>query len=127
MGVSPLFALKGENPDPGATNVRKFASPPWRFWPGADNCCVVSFTSFSEAQVLADGTRPPISAGLVNGPSACFAAGLPRRRPIARMSQKFPPTSRRRVVAVGLPSHRLTKHPGQRIISQACTAEGGTG
>ena len=34
----------------------------------------------------------PISTGLVSGPCACSAAGLPSRRPVARMSQKLPPT-----------------------------------
>ena len=34
----------------------------------------------------------PISTGFVGGPSACSAAGLPKRRPVARMSQKLPPT-----------------------------------
>src|SRR5262249_9988451 len=34
----------------------------------------------------------PISTGLVGGPSACSAAGLPNRRPVARISQKLPPT-----------------------------------
>ena len=43
----------------------------------------------------ADAIRPPILTGSSMAPSACFAAGLPRRRPVACMSQKFPPTVRR--------------------------------
>jgi outer membrane protein TolC len=33
----------------------------------------------------------PISRGFTGGPSACSAAGLPRRVPVARISQKLPP------------------------------------
>jgi hypothetical protein len=32
------------------------------------------------------------STGLTKGKSACSAAGLPRRAPVARPSQKLPPT-----------------------------------
>jgi putative SOS response-associated peptidase YedK len=71
---SPVFALKGRNSDPGVTNVRNVTSPHWRRWLGIDNRCVVPFTSFSENEVLPDGTRPPIWFALDDArPLACFA------------------------------------------------------
>ena len=57
---SPVFALKGRNSDPGITNVRNVKSPHWRRWLGVESRCVVPFTSFSENEVLADGSRPPV-------------------------------------------------------------------
>ncbi len=71
---SPAFALKGRNSDPGVTNVRNAASPHWRRWLGTEHRCVVPFTSFSEHEVLADGSRPPIWFALdETRPLACFA------------------------------------------------------
>lgn len=71
---SPVFALKGRNSDPGVTNVRNVASPHWRRWLGVDNRCVVPFTSFSENELLPDGSRPPIwFAFNETRPLACFA------------------------------------------------------
>ena len=49
---SPAFAS-----DPGITNVRNVKSPHWRRWLGVESRCVVPFTSFSENEVLADGSR----------------------------------------------------------------------
>ena len=57
---SPVFALKGRNSDPGITNVRNVKSPHWRRWLDVESRCVVPFTSFSENEVLADGSRPPV-------------------------------------------------------------------
>ena len=57
---SPVFALKGKSCDPGVTNIRNVASPHWRRWLGVENRCVVPFTSFSENEVLPDGSRPPV-------------------------------------------------------------------
>ncbi len=57
---SPAFALEGKKTDPGVTNVRNVKSPHWRRWLGVENRCVVPFTSFSENEVLADGSRPPV-------------------------------------------------------------------
>jgi hypothetical protein len=57
---SPVFALKDKKSDPGVTNVRNVASPHWRRWLGIENRCVVPFTSFSENEVLPDGTHPPV-------------------------------------------------------------------
>ncbi len=57
---SPVFALKGKKTDPGVTNVRNTASPHWRRWLGVESRCVVPFTSFSEHQLMPDGSRPPV-------------------------------------------------------------------
>jgi putative SOS response-associated peptidase YedK len=71
---SPAFALKGRNSDPGVTNVRNAASPHWRRWLGMENRCVVPFTSFSENEVLPDGSRPPVWFALDDSrPLAVFA------------------------------------------------------
>ena len=71
---SPAFALKGKKSDPGVTNVRNVKSPHWRRWLGAEHRCVVPFTSFSEHEVLPDGTRPPVwFAFNESRPLACFA------------------------------------------------------
>jgi putative SOS response-associated peptidase YedK len=71
---SPAFALKGRKSDPGVTNVRNVKSPHWRRWLGAEHRCVVPFTSFSEHEVLPDGTRPPVWFAFDESrPLACFA------------------------------------------------------
>src|ERR1700733_4083225 len=71
---SPAFALKGRNSDPGVTNVRNVASPHWRRWLGVESRCVVPLTSFSENEVLPNGSRPPIWLSLNESrPLACFA------------------------------------------------------
>ena len=57
---SPAFALKGRKTDPGVTNVRNAASPHWRRWLGVEHRCVVPFTSFSENEILPDGSHPPV-------------------------------------------------------------------
>ena len=71
---SPAFALKGKRTDPGITNVRNVSSPHWRRWLGPENRCVAPFTSFSENEVLPDGSRPPVWFALDESrPLACFA------------------------------------------------------
>ena len=71
---SPAFALKGRKSDPGVTNVRNVKSPHWRRWLGTEHRCVVPFTSFSEHEVLPDGTRPPVWFAFDESwPLACFA------------------------------------------------------
>ena len=71
---SPAFALKGKKSDPGVTNVRNVKSPHWRRWLGAEHRCVVPFTSFSEHEVMPDGTRPPVWFAFDESrPLACFA------------------------------------------------------
>jgi putative SOS response-associated peptidase YedK len=73
---SPVFALKGRNSDPGVTNVRNVASPHWRRWLGVESRCVVPFTSFSENEVLPNGTRPPIWFALDESRPLAFFAGI---------------------------------------------------
>lgn len=73
---SPAFALKGRNSDSGVTNVRNAASPHWRRWLGAENRCVAPFTSFSENEVLPDGSRPPVWFALDETRPLAFFAGV---------------------------------------------------
>ena len=73
---SPVFALKGRNSDPGITNVRNVKSPHWRRWLGVESRCVVPFTSFSENEVLSDGSRPPVWFALSEERPLAFFAGI---------------------------------------------------
>ena len=73
---SPQFALKGRNSDPGVTNVRNVASHHWRRWLGVENRCLVPFTSFSENEVLPDGSRPPVWFALDDTRPLAFFAGI---------------------------------------------------
>jgi putative SOS response-associated peptidase YedK len=73
---SPVFALKGRNSDPGVTNVRNVSSPHWRRWLGVESRCVVPFTSFSENEVLPDGSRPPVWFALEEGRPLAFFVGI---------------------------------------------------
>ena len=73
---SPAFALKGRNSDPGVTNVRNVKSPHWRRWLGVESRCVVPFTSFSENEVLADGSRPPVWFAFGEERPIAFFAGI---------------------------------------------------
>ncbi len=73
---SPAFALKGRNGDPGVTNVRNAASPHWRRWLGRENRCVVPFTSFSENEILSDGSRPPVWFALDESRPLAMFAGI---------------------------------------------------
>jgi len=47
-------------PDIGTTNIRNTASRHWQRWLGVENRCVVPFNSFSENEVMPDGSRPPV-------------------------------------------------------------------
>ena len=73
---SPAFALKGKKSDPGVTNVRNLSSPHWRRWLGVESRCVVPFTSFSENEVLPDGSRPPVWFALDDSRPLAFFAGI---------------------------------------------------
>jgi putative SOS response-associated peptidase YedK len=73
---SPAFALKGRNSDPGIANVRNVKSPHWRRWLGAESRCLVPFTSFSENETLADGSRPPVWFALAEERPLAFFAGI---------------------------------------------------
>lgn len=73
---SPVFALKGRNSDSGITNVRNVTSWHWKQWLGIDNRCLVPFTSFSENETLADGTKPPVWFALSAERPLAFFAGI---------------------------------------------------
>ena len=73
---SPQFALMGRNSDLGVTNVRNVSSPHWRRWLGVEHRCVVPFTSFSENEVLPDGSRPPVWFALDKTRPLAFFAGI---------------------------------------------------
>jgi putative SOS response-associated peptidase YedK len=66
---SPVFALKGKNSDPGVTNIRNVKSPHWRRWLGIENRCVVPWTSFSENEMLPDGSCPAVWFAFDENPS----------------------------------------------------------
>jgi putative SOS response-associated peptidase YedK len=73
---TPVLSLKGKKSDPGVTNVRNISSPHWRRWLGVESRCVVPFTSFSENELLPDGTRPPIWFALDETRPLAFFAGI---------------------------------------------------
>src|SRR5271169_569729 len=73
---SPVFALKGRNSDSGVTNVRNVKSPHWRRWLGVESRCVVPFTSFSENELLPDGSRPPVWFAFDETRPLAFFAGI---------------------------------------------------
>ena len=73
---SPAFALKGRKTDPGVTNVRNVKSPHWRRWLGVESRCLVPFTSFSENEVMPDGSRPPVWFALGEDRPLAFFAGI---------------------------------------------------
>jgi putative SOS response-associated peptidase YedK len=73
---SPAFAIAGKKSDPGVTNVRNVKSPHWRRWLGVDSRCVVPFTSFSENELLPDGSRPPVWFALDESRPLAFFAGV---------------------------------------------------
>jgi putative SOS response-associated peptidase YedK len=75
MPTPPMF-LKGRNLDPGVTNIRNASSPHWRRWLGVESRCVAPFTSFSENEALADGSRPPVWFALGEDRPLAFFAGL---------------------------------------------------
>ncbi len=73
---SPQFALKGRKTDPGVTNIRNVGSPHWRRWLGVEHRCLAPFTSFSENEVLPDGSRPPVWFAADESRPLMFFAGL---------------------------------------------------
>jgi putative SOS response-associated peptidase YedK len=73
---SPVFALKGRNSDGGITNVRNVKSPHWRRWLGIESRCLVPFNSFSENEVLTDGSRPPVWFAFSEDRPLAFFAGI---------------------------------------------------
>jgi putative SOS response-associated peptidase YedK len=73
---SPFEILKGKNRDTGVTNIRNVSSPHWRRWLGVENRCVVPFSSFSENEVMPDGSRPPVWFAFDETRPLAFFAGL---------------------------------------------------
>ena len=73
---SPAFVLQGKKTDPGVTNVRNVKSPHWRRWLGPDNRCLVPFTSFSEPEILPNGSRPPAWFAFDETRPLAFFAGI---------------------------------------------------
>lgn len=73
---SPAFALQGRNSDGGITNVRNLKSPHWRRWLGVESRCLVPFTSFSENETLADGSKPPVWFAFSEERPLAFFAGI---------------------------------------------------
>jgi putative SOS response-associated peptidase YedK len=73
---SPVFALRCKKSDPGVTNVRNVKSPHWRRWLGIENRCVVPWTSFSENEVLPDGSRPTVWFAFDETRPLAFFAGI---------------------------------------------------
>jgi putative SOS response-associated peptidase YedK len=73
---SPKSVIEARKSDPGVTNIRNVASPHWRRWLGVESRCVVPFSSFSENEVLADGSRPPVWFAFDESRPLAFFAGL---------------------------------------------------
>jgi len=75
MPTPPKY-LEGKKTDPGVTNIRNVNSAHWRRWLGVENRCVVPFTSFSENEVMPDGSRPPIWFAFNETRPLAFFAGI---------------------------------------------------
>jgi len=73
---SPKSVIEGRKSDPGVTNIRNVAAPHWRRWLGVESRCVVPFSSFSENEVLPDGSRPSVWFALDESRPLAFFAGL---------------------------------------------------
>ena len=86
MAISRIARVcaKGKNSDPGVTNVRNVTSPHWRRWLGIESRCVVPWTSFSENEVLPDGSRPPVWFAFDKTRPLAFFAGIWTRWTSAR-------------------------------------------
>ena len=75
MPTPPQY-LVGKRIDPGVTNIRRVNSSHWRGWLGPAHRCLVPFTSFSENEVLPDGSRPPVWFALDDERPLAFFAGI---------------------------------------------------
>ena len=73
--VAKVCELKGRKSDPGVTNIRNVSSSHWRRWLGVESRCVVPFPSFSENEVLPDGSRPPVWFAFDESRPLAFFAG----------------------------------------------------
>jgi putative SOS response-associated peptidase YedK len=86
---SPAFALNGKKTDPGVTNIRNTSSRHWRRWLGVESRCLVPFTSFSENEVLPDGSRPPVWFAFDETRPVAFFAGIwvPQWKSVRKMKE----------------------------------------
>lgn len=75
MPTPPKY-LVGKKTDPGVTNIRNVSSAHWRQWLGVESRCIVPFTSFSENELMPDGSRPPIWFALNGTRPLAFFAGI---------------------------------------------------
>jgi len=75
MPTPPKY-LVGRKTDPGVTNIRNVSSAHWRQWLGVESRCIVPFTSFSENELMPDGSRPPIWFALNGTRPLAFFAGI---------------------------------------------------
>src|ERR1700740_622631 len=73
---SRAFALKGKKSDTCVTNIRNVKSPHWRRWLGIENRCIVPWTSFSENEVLPDGSRPTVWFAFDDNRPLVFFSGI---------------------------------------------------
>jgi putative SOS response-associated peptidase YedK len=62
--------------DPCVTNIRNVLSPRLRPWLGADSRCLAPLSSFSENEVLPDGSQPPVWYAIEESRPLTFFAGL---------------------------------------------------
>ncbi len=73
---SPKQALEGKRVDRGVTNVRNTNSAHWRRWLGIENRCLVPLNSFSENEVMPDGSRPTVWFAFDESRPLAFFAGI---------------------------------------------------
>jgi hypothetical protein len=78
------------------TNIHNVASPHWRRWLGVDSRCVIPFSSFSENEILPDGSRPPVWFAFVESRALALFAGLWTRRTSVRKVDVCPQGQGRR-------------------------------
>ena len=80
MPTPPKFLVtatgKPKASDSGVTNIRNAKSPHWRRWLGPESRCLVPFTSFSENELMPDGSRPPIWFAFGDDRPLSFLAGI---------------------------------------------------
>jgi putative SOS response-associated peptidase YedK len=86
---TPPQHLVGKKVDKGVTNLRNLKSPHWRRWLGIGNRCVVPFTSFSENEILPDGSRPPVWFAFDESRPLAFFAGVwtPKWRSVRKLKE----------------------------------------
>jgi putative SOS response-associated peptidase YedK len=86
---TPPTHLVGKKVDKGITNIRNTKSSHWRRWLSVESRCVVPFTSFSENEVLPDGSRPPVWFAFDDNRPLAFFAGIwtPKWRSVRKLKE----------------------------------------